>query len=346
MTAMLPYAFRLALFLFFNASVLMVAVTQAQGLRRPYAGYSEHRHDGLRYGFFKPAGYNASKSYPLVVYLHGANDTLSRELTLYREAVQREHPCFILTPKSVNPNLGWGDAWHTAHSPDMVKVLATVDSLVRVYPINTNRLYLYGISMGGFGTFSVLSKEPGKFAAGYAVCGGASVDAAPRLLQTPLWVFHGTDDDIVLVRYSRDVYHEMIKLGGKHVRYTEYPGVKHNSWENVAREKSLVKWLFLQEKGRAHGAPEAVQRLAGTSVSEGIQLHWAAHAGTVPVDQEVWFYRVFRDGTLIDEVAGDIAHYLDAKATSGQKHTYHLVAVNYFFQPSAASLPVAVGGAK
>jgi dipeptidyl aminopeptidase/acylaminoacyl peptidase len=344
MDAMPSYAFRLMLFFFFVASVLSVA--RAQGLRRPYVGYSEHRHDGLRYGLFKPTSYNTSKSYPLVVYLHGANDTLSRELTLYREAVQREHPCFILTPKCLNPNVGWGDAWHDTHSPDMVKVLAVVDSLVRVYPINTNRLYLYGISMGGFGTFSVLSKEPDKFAAGYAVCGGASVEAAPHLLQTPLWIFHGTDDDIVLVRYSRDVYHEMIKRGGSYVRYTEYPGVKHNSWENVAREESLVKWLFLQEKGRAHGAPDAVQKLTGTSASEGVQLNWAAPAGAVPVDKDVWFYRVFRDGTKINEVAGNATRYLDANSTVGQKHTYHLVAVNYFFQPSAASSRVTVGRSK
>ncbi|MBT1685474.1 carboxylesterase family protein [Dawidia soli] len=327
----------------FTVFMSLAFSVQGQGLRRPYAGYREHRHEGLRYGLFMPAGYDASKPYPLVVYLHGANDTLSRELTLYRAPVQREHPCFILTPKSLNPNVGWGDAWHDAHSPDMVKVLAVVDSLVRVYPIDKNRLYLYGISMGGFGTFSVLSKEPGKFAAGYAVCGGASVEAAPRLLQTPLWIFHGTDDDIVLVRYSRDVYHAMIKLGGNYVRYTEYPGVKHNSWENVAREKSLLKWLFLQEKGRTHGIPDAVQKLTGTSTAAGVQLDWRANTAAVPVDKDVWFYRVFRDGAQIDEVAGDATRYLDTKATAGQKHTYHVIAVNYFFQPSAASLPVTVG---
>lgn len=336
----------LSLISFFFIVFMPTASFAQQGIRRPYAGYSEHRHDGLRYGLFKPAGYEASKSYPLVVYLHGANDTLSRELTLYREPIQREHPCFILTPKCLNPNVGWGETWHDTHSPDMVKVLAVVDSLMRIYPIDKNRLYLYGISMGGFGTFSVLSKEPGKFAAGYAVCGGSSVNAAPRLLNTPLWIFHGTDDDIVLVRYSRDVYHEMIKLGGKYVRYTEYPGVKHNSWENVAREKSLVRWLFLQEKGRAHGAPDAAQTLVGTSTSAGVQLNWTGNGRITPVDKEVWFYRVFRDGAQIDEVAGDATRYMDATATNGSKHAYHLIAVNYFFQPSAASSPVTVGRSK
>jgi poly(3-hydroxybutyrate) depolymerase len=344
MTQRSAYSFCLVLFLLIT--FIPSASVAQQGLRRPYAGYHEHYHDGLRYGLFKPHGYDASKSYPLAVYLHGANDTLSRELTLYREAIQREHPCFVLTPKCLNPNVGWGETWHDAHTPDMVKVLAVVDSLVRLYSIDKNRLYLYGISMGGFGTFSVLSKEPGKFAAGYAVCGGSSVQAAPRLLQTPLWIFHGTEDDIVPVRYSRDVYHEMIRLGGKYVRYTEYPGVKHNSWENVAREKSLIRWLFLQEKSRVHGPPDAVQKLVGTSTPEGVQLHWAGAVDATLVDKEVWFYRVFRDGAQIDEVAGEATRYVDTTATDRSKHAYHLVAVNYFFQPSAPSSSVAVGRSK
>jgi predicted peptidase len=122
---------------------------------------------------------------------------------------------------------------------------------VKKYNIDTNRLYLYGISMGGFGVFSIVAKEKGKFAAAYAVCGGSDVKAAPQLLSTPLWIFHGSDDDVVPVSLSRDVYKEMIRLGGQKVKYTEYPGVKHNSWENVAQEKSLVTWLFAQRKGES-----------------------------------------------------------------------------------------------
>jgi len=100
--------------------------------------------------------------------------------------------------------------------------------------------------MGGFGVFSVLAKERGKFAAGYAICGGSDARAAGKLVDTPLWIFHGADDDVVPVNLSRDVYNEMIRLGGKKVRYTEYPGVKHNSWENVSKEASLPDWLFAQ----------------------------------------------------------------------------------------------------
>jgi hypothetical protein len=75
-------------------------------------------------------------------------------------------------------------------------------------------------------------------------------------------------------------------------------------------------------------------------------LDWAGTTGVVPVDKEVWFYRVFRDGVQLDEVAGDVTRYLDATAAHGPKHAYHLVAVNYFFQPSAASTSAAVGRSK
>jgi len=228
--------------------VLFAAVqVQAQALKK-YEGYEEKYYQSLRYGFFKPAGYDEKKSYPLVVYLHGSTDTVSRDLVWYQPAVQSENPVFVLTPKCENPDQGWGNTWEDRHSVATAKTLKLVDSLVRKYNIDTNRLYLYGISMGGFGVFSILAKEKGKFAAAYAICGGSKTSAASQLTETPFWIFHGEADDIVPVSLSRDVYKEIVRLGGKHVRYTEYPGVKHNSWENVLQEKSLIPWVLAQRK--------------------------------------------------------------------------------------------------
>jgi predicted peptidase len=72
---------------------------------------------------------------------------------------------------------------------------------------------------------------------------------------TPLWIFHGEIDDVVPVSLSRDIYKEIIRIGGKKVIYTEYPGVKHNSWINASRETRLPGWLFAQEKGKPMKAP-------------------------------------------------------------------------------------------
>jgi predicted peptidase len=67
-------------------------------------------------------------------------------------------------------------------------------------------------------------------------------------MSTPLWIFHGEEDDVVPVSYSRKIYNEIVRLGGTKVKYTEYPSVKHNSWENVSEEKDLSKWLFSHQK--------------------------------------------------------------------------------------------------
>lgn len=212
--------------------------------------YSQHYYQSLRYGWFKPANQEKKKLYPLIVYLHGSRDTVSRDNHWYQEALQKEYPAFVLTPKCEEGDQGWGNTWSAKHTTATAKTLKLIDSLVAIYPIDKNRLYLYGISMGGFGVFSILAKEQGKFAAAYAVCGGSDTKAAPQLLNTPLWIFHGDADDVVPVRLSRDVYREMIRLGGTKVKYTEYLGVKHNSWENVDQEKSLPSWLFAQQNKR------------------------------------------------------------------------------------------------
>src|SRR5688572_23748934 len=129
--------------------------------------YTQHRYQSLRYGWFKPANLDDKKSYPLIVYLHGSTDTVSRDLIWYGASVQRSNPCFVLSPKCEEPDQGWGNTWEVGHTDATLKVLAVVDSLVKHYNIDINRIYLYGISMGGFGVFSILAKEKGKFAAAY-----------------------------------------------------------------------------------------------------------------------------------------------------------------------------------
>lgn len=229
-------------------SVLLTVIMHALFAQYPsiHKEYSESIYNGVRYGLFKPVNYDSKKSYPLVVYLHGSRDTVSRDLNLYQDSLQKKYPCFVLTPKCTNGNQGWGNTWLPSHAETTAKTLALVDVLIKQYSIDTNRLYLFGISMGGFGVFSVLDKNPDKFAASYAVCGGSNPDAATKVMRTPLWIFHGDADDVVPVHLSRDIYNAIIKLGGKKTKYTEYPGVKHNSWENVSREKALLPWLFAQ----------------------------------------------------------------------------------------------------
>lgn len=209
-------------------------------------GYRQHVYRGITYGMFIPDKADHERPLPLILYLHGAGDTVSHNHKWYSKEWQSKNPCYVITPKTLERNQGWGNTWNAQHAEATTITLNLVDSLVNAHPIDKSRLYLYGISMGGFGTFSILQKNPGKFAAAFAICGGSDPAAAPALLRTPLWIFHGDSDDVVPVRLSRDVYKEMIRLGAKKVRYTEYPGVKHNSWENALKEPGLGEWLFAQ----------------------------------------------------------------------------------------------------
>lgn len=231
--------------------LLVILALQAAApipLTSKYSNYSENKYKDMAYGLFKPSGYDPTASYPLIVYLHGSNDLVSRDMLWYQQEIQKQYPAFVLTPKCKETNQGWGNTWTTKHSEATATTLALVDSLTKHYNIDIKRLYLYGISMGGFGVFSILEKEPGKFAAAFAICGGSDAKAANKLLHTPLWIFHGAEDDIVPVRLSRNVYEEMMKLGATNVKFTEYPGLKHNSWDSALAEKTLPEWLFSKRK--------------------------------------------------------------------------------------------------
>jgi poly(3-hydroxybutyrate) depolymerase len=312
----------------------------AQELTKKYKGYVQAYYKGMRYGLFKPENYDNKISYPLIVYLHGSTDTVSRDNVWYQESVQKTNPCFVITPKTTEANQGWGNTWESNHPEAMRKTLSLVDSITSKYNIDKNRLYIYGISMGGFGTFSTLAKEPKKFAAAYAVCGGSNTDAASSIT-TPLWIFHGADDDVVPVRLSKNMYDAMVAKGNHQVRYTEYPGVKHNSWENVNREKTLSKWLLAQVKGQITTAPEQITGLTlKKHFNSTVQLQWNKPANTKARDKAVWYYKVFRDDDLIAEVDAEMSEFNDYKYKNNAGHIYKVVAVNYFFQESQPSATV------
>jgi predicted esterase len=306
-------------------------------------GYEQHYYKGMRYGLFKPVNYNAEGSYPLIIFLHGSTDTTSWDHGWYHDPIQTEDPCFVLTPKSEEDSSGWGSSWKDTHSENMKKTLEILDSLIDNYHVDINRLYINGTSMGGYGVFSVLAKEPGKFAAAYSICGGGTPEVADKLMQTPLWIFHGEMDDVVPVKYSRDIYEKILSLGGKEVRYTEYPGVKHNSWENAGKEKTLTKWMLLQEKGTEHGSPEPLETLTAASHTNGtIALNWNQPSGIANTDNDVWYYKLFRNNILIAEIDNNETSYIDSGIIKGESYDYNIVVVNYFFKESIPSKTVNV----
>jgi dienelactone hydrolase len=306
-------------------------------------GYSDNFYKGMRYGLFKPADYNPQHKYPLILYLHGSTDTTSWNFNWYNPPVSTDDPCFVLTPKTLVRGGGWGTNHSKTNSVDMQNALEIMDSLIRIYNIDTNRLYINGSSMGGYGTFSAISKEPGRFAAAYSICGGGTANEAENMKLTPLWIFHGSADPVVNVSNSRDIYKRILEVGGKEVRYTEYPGVGHNSWENAGKEKTLTKWMLKQVKGVKHGAPAQVEGLKVVSSANGkVELVWKPASFISNPDNEIWYYKIFRDGSPVKEIDGDVTTFADSIGNITNPVKYHLVGVNYFFKETGPSKEVVV----
>jgi predicted peptidase len=123
-----------------------------------------------------------------------------------------------------------------------------LDSLARTPQIDTKKIYVGGLSMGGMGTFEILWRKPHFFAAAFPICGGGDVAKVKVYAKNfPVWVFHGSADPTVDVDNSRRMVAQL-KADGAKVTYTEYPGVGHESWKNAFAEPALLPWLFAQKK--------------------------------------------------------------------------------------------------
>jgi len=225
----------------------------------------------MPYRLFRPA-VEPGKKYPLVLFLHGSsgsgtdnerqleNANAFGSLVWALPANQRRHPCFILAPQSdvnwpavrlipgqlpeILPGLGSG-------TRQAVEIL---DELLTKEPIDRTRLYVTGHSMGGAGTWSLLSQRPDLFAAGVPVAGRANLADLPAAARVPVWNFHGVADPVEPVETSRTILATLQTAGGKPL-YTEYADVEHNSFLWAYTEPALVEWLFAQRRQTGASPP-------------------------------------------------------------------------------------------
>ncbi|MBN1415337.1 MAG: dienelactone hydrolase family protein [Bacteroidales bacterium] len=324
-------------------SVVLFISLPKQGFALP-DGYRDCYIDSFRYGLFIPPNYDPAVKYHLILYLHGYTDTTSWNFQWYRDEFQAIYPTLVLSPKClIGYTDRWGNSWDMKESFAMKMAFRALDSTLKYYNIDTTRMHVCGTSMGGFGTFYVLARYPGMFASAYAVCGGGNPVTASLLKDTPLWIFHGEIDPVVPVSQSRNIYAAILKAGGTLVRYSEYPGFAHNSWENAGREKTLDPWLFAQQLGSVHGSPDsAILFICSINESHMPELKWEAPADQSIVDKEVWCYRIYRDSKLIATLDKDSLHYTDSTVKLNQNYRYSIRAVNYFFKESPASNEISV----
>lgn len=221
--------------------------------------FKNAKSETLPYRLFVPQNYDRKKKYPLVVYLHGGggvgDDNLKQIsggngslIDFFTQAnTQTRYPAFVVAPQSSGD--GWMERPLVSRNPtrQLKLVVELIDELRRTHSIDARRVYVAGQSLGGFGTFALVAEFPKLFAAGVPLCGGADESKASSIIKTPLWVFHGENDQAVPVDLSRRIVAAMKKAGGD-VKYTEYAGAEHNIWLNVVKEPELLSWLFAQHR--------------------------------------------------------------------------------------------------
>lgn len=228
--------------------------------------FMQYQADGhiLPYRFYQPSSGNTSKKFPLVIFLHGAGERGFDNRTQFQrfapDLFWKRYPCFVLAPEcpaktaeTTNAESVWVDTPFGAASHQMNMnptwpmklVLQLIDQTIRKYPVDKHRIYITGLSMGGYATWEILQREGKRFAAAIPVCGGGDPAYASKMKTVKLWVFHGRDDRIVPVKRSRDMVAAIQAVGGN-VKYTEYPEVDHDSWGRTYGNSEVWDWLFSQ----------------------------------------------------------------------------------------------------
>lgn len=227
--------------------------------------------DTLNYRILYPTKYDVNKKYPVVVVLHGSGERGSdneKQLKwgahLFEDSVNRaKFPAFVIFPQCPE-NDSWAKTDRDTTSKDSTgsfrfnsegparKSLALVenllDSFAKTPQVNKQKIYVGGLSMGGMGTFEILWRKSGFFAAAFPICGGGDPSKVSLYARNfPIWVFHGASDPVVPVSNSRRMVNAL-KAAGAKVKYSEYPGVGHDSWNNAFAEPTLLSWLFAQKR--------------------------------------------------------------------------------------------------
>lgn len=229
--------------------------------------YKSPKGGELLYRQLNPLKIESGKKYPLVLFLHGAGGRGTNNVAQLTDAgfcpgllnsvkFVETYPCFMIAPQVPETNrwveVGWELNAHTMPEQPGAQLrmaLELVKQCAAELPVDTSRLYITGISMGGFGTWDAIQREPDLFAAAAPICGGGDTAQAAKLTGIPIWEWHGDQDTAVKTQRSRDMIAAIQKAGGNPI-YSELKGVGHGSWDVAYRDPRLWNWMFQQKKSQ------------------------------------------------------------------------------------------------
>jgi len=247
----------LALCLCFNSQFV-----SAQPSRFSMNKYIE-KGDTLNYRQLFPDS-DTLRRYPLVIFLHGSgergNDNEAQlkwgVMNFATDENMMKHPAFVIAPQCPE-KISWSNFARDRTSLDihlqptparpMELVIGLIRQMIKTLPIDSNRIYITGLSMGGFGTFDAIERYPNLFAAAVPVCGGGDPAKAAAIAHIPIWIYHGAEDPAVNPGYSVNMLQALMKAGA-HPGYTQYPESGHFSWLGAYCDPLMMEWLFRQHK--------------------------------------------------------------------------------------------------
>lgn len=223
---------------------------------------NRYERETFTYLVLSPLNVEEGKQYPLLLFLHGAGERGNNVEKLLphlptqmaRKEWRERFPCYMVIPQCRNGEQWVDQPWSEKESvpmaetptDQMLMAMAVLDRSLETLPVDRSRVYLTGLSMGGFGAWELAMRRPDLFAAVAPVCGGGDETQAARLKNVPIWAAHGDADTVVWPVRSRTMVEAIRKAGGN-VKYTEYPGVGHNSWTRFYGDPDgVLPWMFQQ----------------------------------------------------------------------------------------------------
>jgi len=200
----------------------------------------------MDYLLYLPPGYDKEeKAWPLLLFLHGAGES-GHDLKKVKVhgppkliEAGKNFPMIIVSPQA--PQFGW----------DVQTLNALLDEIVTTHKVDKDRIYVTGLSMGGFGTWALAAAHPDKFAAIIPICGGGNPPDAVKLKNLPIWVFHGAKDNVVPPSRSESMVKALKTQGATDIKYTLYPNANHDSWTETYNNPEVWEWLLKHKRASA-----------------------------------------------------------------------------------------------
>ena len=222
-----------------------VAPASAAPGKQVEMAFETSQHGRVEYLLYLPKDYDEQESLPLMLFLHGRGESNGPISLVAKWGPPRivgegdDMPYIIISPQCPR-----SDNWSSEKQQQIL--IELLDSVSKEWKVDSNRVYLTGLSMGGFGSWQLAAKYPERFAAVVPICGGMSVKHAEALKNIPIWAFHGDKDPIVPIKRTADIVDAIKAAGGTSVRFTTLEEIGHNSWSSAYATPGLYRWIDRQ----------------------------------------------------------------------------------------------------